>query len=368
MLRQSSFLTGFLTGQRLKRRRADLAAGTADGLSFYDWAAGLDETGILSDPEVYARYAAALDPSIQLNSDNSLTWFATVDDLPEGTHVIMRDGSGDYGNLTGKYYNYYVTLRAENGWNYDGPTAYGGGALTVTLNPDRRSWRVVYRMGSNTWYQLGLDCHYLAPHIDGTYNPAGFPSIRGSGSLSNGSIVSLDKNYGSTSSVMYAGRSYFFGSELRVYNREWTPEVTANSTGSAFTNVARASAVFDNYLPAFRVIPHVTSSMVFGPRPGKLPGSPVSETEMTFTHPLTGERVPFDSYTYDYQTRMYSLSLPDDGGTVTVAFGDNAIFITDSAGTHTQAPYPESVGVCAPASGETFDKTAFLSGLAAGKV
>ncbi|MBQ9345740.1 MAG: hypothetical protein IJT94_00175, partial [Oscillibacter sp.] len=356
------------TGQRLKNRRAGLGAGTADGLSFYDWAAGLDETGILSDPEVYVRYAAALDPSIQLNSDNSLTWFATVDDLPEGTHVIMRDGSGHYGWMVDKYYSYSVVLRAENGWNYDGPVKEGSGSLTVTLNPDRRSWRVVYRMGSNTWYQLGLDCYYLAPHIDGTYNPAGFPSIRGSGSRSDGSIVSLDKNYGSASSVMYAGRNYFFGSSEAVYNQTSAPEVTANSTGSAFTNVSRASAVFDNYLPAFRVIPHVTSSMAFGPRPGKLPGSPVSETEMTFTHPLTGERVSFDSYTYDYQTRTYTLSLPDDGGTMTVAFGDTAIFITDRAGTRTQAPYPESAGIFAPSSGEIFDKTAFLSGLAAGKV
>lgn len=358
MNHEGCFLTGFLTGQRLKRWQLGMASGAASGPGFYDWAAASGAPDELLDPAAYAQFVAGLPSNIQLNSDDTLTWSPTIDDA--AAQYPLQVLTGVWTTSTGGT-NYFsaAQLNAANNWTLAGNFAY-------TPNGDRRSWTLLIRASGGFWGS-GVSCfRYTAP-IDGTYYLNGSTALSGSASYRNGTVTNSRVSYPAQSdpnsgAVQYRGGVYGIGN---------TGEYSANSVTSrpSFSFTGGSTCVLCEltmYLPVFIIRPYSTAYQFSAARPGQLPGSPINETARTFTNPLTGQIISFDSFTYDYVTRTYTLALPDDGGNITVTFGDDNLTITGIGGDAVTAMYPENTGVPIVSPDGDFDKTAFLSGLAAG--
>ena len=146
--------------------------------------------------------------------------------------------------------------------------------------------------------------------------------------------------YSSTDSLADGGRSVTIDANINGIRRYYY-------RGTAYRLFHAAEFDFTN--PVHELIP---ASEYHGIRPNHetVSGSSVNETAGTFDNPLTGETVSFTGWTYDYGTRSYALTLPDDGGVLSVAFGDEQITVTNPDGTAGTADYAPS-GAAGSASG-----------------
>lgn len=338
MEHKNSFLTGFLTGQRLKRWQLSAASGDVPGggTDFYQWAGQSGAPPELSGPDAYQQYLSSL--SFTRLMDGKIIWQVTTADLTALTlpHYWVPDST------------YYFSPSRSGGFSYHRDDA----TVNTDFYPaDERSFRYYSHMVASGHLWLGVNTMRMAAPASGAYKRLATP------------VFSGNRLYGGT---------------LENYTRLYQPPANiehfhAGQEMSLSVNGDMA-ALFDGYmfLPAYEVQLSDPSGGA-DIRPGLLAGSPMNETAGTFTNPITGEIISFDSWTYDYQTRTYTLTLPG-GNKMDVTFGDNTIRITEGLGggeinvegETVEAMYPDNAGLPIVSPDGDFQKEAFLSGLAAG--
>lgn len=369
MEHRNSFLTGFLTGQRLKRWQAGIGFGSdaGGGTDFYDWAAQSGAPPELSDPDAYARFAAQFDGVSAADDGTFLVEIPPV--YAYGLHYIY-DGSGYVTNKS--IFLYTANSPVQNPaspasfGNMQIPDVTGGNLILPSYGNRIKYYRGGYNYLQNSSYDENADSRIYfkrvipAPLCYASFSVEEYPFLRGQ-------YFKVDDGWHDFSYSSNASRD--FKSSISADSGLNTVTISASCEAvRSMSGYNGADVTFTN--PVYRCVP---TSSFSAARPGMLAGSPVNEQAKTFTNPITGEIISFDSYTYNYQTRTYTLTLPG-GNKMDVTFGDDTIRINDlGAGDGTQlegetmeAMYPDNAGAPIVSPDGVFHKEAFLSGLAAG--
>lgn len=374
------FLTGFLTARRLKAGLGGGGAGSGRRANFYQWANACGAPEALQSPEAYAAFAANLPAASQAVTDNGeLIWRPTVEDFARyvaNTTTIYQHMCyllyPDFNNNDG-----YSTASLHEGGNWAYSYSYSSWdshKASVIMNADKRSWRILSSRAqpstSVTNAAAGFYGHDSFPYIlcpvTGFYYRLETPLVTGTLWKLNGESIDVSYNYPAVPPEFnFAQPSGNYdndaGRALRMVNA-----LIDFNTGDLTGDNRVYTADLTLTLPVFRIVPSDDGSTNANLRPGNLPGFAVSETNRTFTNPLSGEVYSFESWTYNYQSRTYTLQLPDSAGTLTVTYGNDFLTFAFSDGSAALAAMYPGDGLSVHGNGAVFNKRDFLAGMAAG--
>lgn len=253
------------------------------------------------------------------DNTGGLIWIPTWADF-KGTVRISNSYIARSGSVSSSQYDFF----SFDNTYFDLSASVDGYFYLTTLSSTSLLVDLYWTRTSST--TLGItfsSCSFTVP-ISGTYIPLSVPFV-------------FDNYGGSSLPTAISGVSKKSG---EVLNASFPVHKTANSV---------SSVVFQLFLPQYRVIPSVDFpdiNIIYAPstRIGGINFNLatvdtgdnitnvfqnvqiVNEENNTFYNPATGQTSNIKSWTYDYHTRSYTLTL-DDGSIVKVTFGDAGITI-----------------------------------------
>lgn len=300
----------------------------------------------------YAAYASSL-PASGYNSAGALLWQPNMLDAT----ISSTDTSGSYKHRVGFQVRYSLspytdivsqncdTLITDDAASLNITGAVDGAHLSLVCADAYGSNKKAFQLTVNTGLTSGGS--YVRPRvyfrvpIAGIYETIGstFCILQSETPIDSGAYTATEYKWGAQSVGTY-GVNGLLWADLRWYKSDGTEHTSR-------TMYTYGRARLDFYTPVFKITPTdstiINNNYTINTRVNNFNGdyydsvtnstynntTIVNETTNNYYDFTTNTTYPMQSWSYDYQSRTYFITL-EDGTTVTVQFGDDCLTITNN--------------------------------------